>query len=258
MLIGLFVGGLGAIVGSFLNVCIHRLPRGESIVAPSSHCPGCKKPIGWYDNIPLLSYLLLRGRCRSCGKRIPFRYFLVEFLTAAFFAALYVVFGLSPHLLSGCVLTGLLMAATFVDFERQEIPDEVSLGGIVIGLVISAVFPDLMGAEARWVSLARSFAGALAGGAVIYAVGFLAECIFKKEAMGGGDVKLLAMIGSFVGWQMAILTFFIAPLFGSIVGIVMRIRHGSETIPYGPYLSMAAMTAFIFGNNILAYLFYGL
>lgn len=245
-------------MGSFLNVCIYRLPRRQSVVAPRSYCPNCKEPIQWYDNIPILSYLILRGRCRRCKGRISLRYLIVEILTASLFLLLYLFFGFSPRFFAYATMAGALIISTFVDLETQEIPDEVTLSGIVIGLIASLVSPAVVGEAVAWKGCLASALGALAGGTSIYLMGFLGELVFKKEAMGGGDVKLLAMIGAFLGWRLALLVFFIAPLFGSVVGIVMRIREGSETIPYGPYLSLAALVAVFWGEKILQFLFYGL
>ena len=248
----------GSIIGSFLNVCIYRLPKGKSVINPPSSCPKCAKFIRWYDNVPLISYIVLRGRCRSCKDRISLRYFIVELITALVLTALFTVFGLSPKFFAYSIMSCGLIVATFVDFEISEIPDEVSMGGLVVGLVLSASMPSIFCAASRWHALLASVLGALAGGASIYIIGFLGELAFKKEAMGGGDVKLMAMIGSFLGWKLVALAFFIAPLFGSIVGIILKIRSGRETIPYGPYLSLAALVAVFFGERIMRLLFGGL
>ncbi len=257
-MVNILVFVTGSIMGSFLNVCIYRLPRRQSVVAPRSYCPNCKEPIQWYDNIPILSYLILRGRCRRCKGRISLRYLIVEILTASLFLLLYLFFGFSPRFFAYATMAGALIISTFVDLETQEIPDEVTLSGIVIGLIASLVSPAVVGEAVAWKGCLASALGALAGGTSIYLMGFLGELVFKKEAMGGGDVKLLAMTGAFLGWRLALLVFFIAPLFGSVVGIVMRIREGSETIPYGPYLSLAALVAVFWGEKILQFLFYGL
>ena len=247
----------GLFVGSFLNVCIYRLPKGKSIVFPPSHCPACGKNILWYDNIPILSYILLRGRCRSCRTKISPRYLIVEGLTACLALALYIVFGLTPKFAAYAVMTCGLIIATFVDFEINEIPDEVSIGVLVAGLVLSVVLPPLVGAASSWYDLLDSVLGCLAGGASIYLMGFLGELVFKKEAMGGGDVKLMAMIGAFVGWKMVLLAFFIAPVFGAVAGLVLKIKEGREIIPYGPYLSLAALVVIFFGEKILKLLLNG-
>ena len=248
----------GSIVGSFLNVCIYRLPKGRSIIFPGSHCPNCAAKIHWYDNVPILSYLVLRGKARCCKAKISFRYFIVEVLTAAMFLILFIAFGISTKFFAYCVLISGLIIATFVDFEIQEIPDEISIGGLIVGLILSAAFPQILNEGTRWHSFINSFLGALAGGGTIYAMGLLGEFIFKKEAMGGGDVKLLAMIGSFLGWKLTLLTFFIAPAFGAVVGIILKIKEGRDIIPYGPYLSLAAIVSIFWGENILRFLFYGI
>jgi len=249
---------LGAIIGSFLNVCIYRLPKGRSVIVPGSHCPNCSAKIHWYDNIPILSYIFLGGKARCCKARISLRYFIVEVLTAAAFLTLFIFFGLNVKFFAYAIMVSGLIVATFVDFEIQEIPDEISVGGIAIGLILSIAAPGIFNESSRLSSFINSLLGALAGGASIYAMGILGEFAFKREAMGGGDVKLLAMIGSFIGWKLVLLTFFMAPIFGSVVGIILKIRKGQDTIPYGPYLSLAAIISIFAGERILHFLFYGI
>ena len=258
IIIFIFVFMFGSIVGSFLNVCIYRLPKGRSIIVPGSHCPNCNAKIRWYDNIPILSYIFLSGKARCCKARISLRYFIVEALTAAAFLVFFISYGMTAKFLAYCILVSGLIVATFVDFEIQEIPDEVSLGGLVAGLALSVAFPSILNEVTRLNGFINSSLGALAGGSMIYAMGMLGEFAFKKEAMGGGDVKLLAMIGSFLGWKLTILTFFIAPAFGAVVGIILKIKEGKETIPYGPYLSLATVVSIFFGEKILKLLLYGL
>lgn len=258
MTVKLLVFILGAIVGSFLNVCIHRIPKRESIIAPGSHCPHCRVAIHWYDNIPIVSFILLLGRCRACRTKISLRYPIVEFLAASLILLFFVSFGLSEKFFAYAILVSGLIVATFVDFAIQEIPDEVSLGGLTIGLILSVVFPALFGETSRLWSFSNSVLGALAGGVSIYLTGIVGEFVFKKEAMGGGDVKLMAMIGAFLGWKLVLLTFFIAPFFGAGVGIYMKLKYGNDTIPYGPYLSLGAMVAILWGNHILRFLTNGL
>ncbi len=242
---------IGAMVGSFLNVCIHRIPVGESLLFPPSHCPKCGKNIKWFDNIPILSYIVLMGRCGSCRRRIPIRYLIVEVLTATLILLLYLKFGISAKFFIYSVFTSALITVTFIDIATNEIPDQISLGGLVLGLVLSAVFPILFDTTSRTESLINSASGALAGGLTIYAMGMLGTLIFKKEAMGGGDVKLMAMIGAFLGWKLALFTFFIAPIFGASVGLFMKMRNGRETIAYGPYLSLAAVISILFSKFLL-------
>ncbi len=246
----IFVFAMGLMLGSFLNVCIHRMPRDESLAFPGSHCPKCGKDIQWHDNIPVLSYLSLVGRCRYCKVRISVRYLIVELLTAMVITALFVKFGLSPKFFSYSIMTIGLITASFIDFEHGVIPDIVTMGGIVVGLVLALSFPSVMGEMSAKNSVLNSVMGALAGGISIFLIGVLGKLMFKKEAMGEGDIWLLAMIGSFLGFRMVLLTFFIAPFFGAIVGIIAKLKYKSETIPYGPYLSLAALVSIFFAEKI--------
>lgn len=240
---------IGAIIGSFLNVCIYRMPRAKSIVSPGSRCVNCGAPIKWYENIPLLSYLLLKGKCSSCKKPISIRYFIVELLTAVMFTLLFAKFGLTLDLLFLLILACGLIVATFIDFEYQLIPDSVSFGGLAIGL-LSGVLKG---------SFLNSLAGALIGAISIYLTGAVGKIIFRKKlkeinedsAMGFGDVKFLAMIGAFLGWQKVLLVFFLAPFFGAAVGIILKVKYKMETIPYGPYLSLAAVIVMLWGDEIM-------
>lgn len=253
----IIAAAFGLIIGSFLNVCIYRLPKGRSIVNPPSSCPLCGKPIQWCDNIPVLSFLMLGGRCRSCGKRISLRYIIVEIMTAVIIACIYAAFGLSAKFFAYSLMSCGLIVATFVDFEIQEIPDEISVGGIVAGMAAAILLPGLFGMESRLYSFAASISGVIVGAGSIYLMGYFGELVFKKEAMGGGDVKLMGMIGAFLGWKMTLLVFFLAPLFGSIAGIVLRLKDGREIMPYGPYLSLAAIIAVFFGNKIISLFWIG-
>lgn len=247
---------IGLMLGSFLNVCIYRLPQNESIITPRSYCPECKKPIAWHDNIPVLSYILLRGKCRFCKKAISPRYILVEVLTALLLVLAFRQWSLSPKFFIYSVLFCGLIVATFVDFKFQIIPDEISYGGMILGLIFSSLYPALHNASLWYWGLFKSALGLLAGGASIYLIGVLGKIIFKKDAMGGGDVKLMAMIGAFLGVKYAILIFFMAPFFGSAVGIVMKLKYKVDIIPYGPYLSLATIVVAFLGEKILKYLFY--
>jgi len=245
----------GTILGSFMNVCIYRLPRKESIVLPRSHCPLCGTTIHWFDNIPLLSYLALRGKCRSCGGRISPRYAIVEILSGLMCVLFFLHFGFAPKYFIFVYLACALIVVSFVDIRIHEIPDEITLSGIALGLVLAVLYPPLMNRTGNFASFMDSFLGVIAGGGSIYVLGYIGEFIFKKEAMGGGDVKLLAMIGAFLGWKLAIFTFFLAPFFGSIVGITLKIKEGRDIIPYGPYLSLAAVIAIFWGDDIIKALF---
>lgn len=246
----------GALLGSFLNVCIYRMPKGESIVLPPSHCPKCNKNICWCHNIPILSYVALGGKCAFCHERISLRYPLVEILNASLFALLFVTFGLSVKFFIYSALTSALIVITFIDIDTYEIPDSISLGGLVLGLAFSAIFPAMFSTDSRVSSFLSSVIGALVGGAAIYATGVFGKILFRKEAMGGGDVKLMAMIGAILGWKLVLFTYFIAPIFGATGGILLKIKDGRDTIAYGPYLSLAAIISIFFGNRLLNYLFY--
>ncbi|MFH1837570.1 MAG: prepilin peptidase [Candidatus Omnitrophota bacterium] len=244
----------GAIIGSFLNVCIYRLPLNKSIVGPRSFCPFCEKTIRWYDNVPLLSYIVLRGKCRRCSNPIAFRYFIVEGLTALLSAVLFYYFSLTAAFFVYWLFASSLMIVTFIDIEYQEIPDEISIPGIFVGIALVTFFKlDASGQHVP--ALINSALGVLAGGGSMFLLGMIGELIFRKEALGGGDVKLMAMIGAFLGWKLVLLTFFMAPIFGSIVGIFLKIKFKREIIAYGPYLSLAAIISLVCGDKILRYLF---
>ena len=267
----IFVFIFGSIVGSFLNVCIHRMPLEESVVRPRSHCPNCKKLIPWYDNIPFLSYILLRGQCRFCNEKISPRYFVVEFLTALFFLIFYLRFGFSFDLIFYSVFVCGLIIATFVDIPHRIIPDQISVGGIVVGFLFSVIKSFSLKPVAwslRPETLIRqpildSFLGIIIGGSIIWLTGFLFDLIYFKllknppiqgetESMGGGDVKLLAMIGAFLGYKSVLITFFIAPFFGATVGIINMLIKKDHLIPYGPFLSLAAVISIFWADKILA------
>jgi leader peptidase (prepilin peptidase)/N-methyltransferase len=256
MTIAVFIFLFGLVTGSFLNVCIYRMGREESVVRPSSHCPHCQKPIRWQDNIPLLSYLLLRGKCRDCGKPISFRYFLVEFLTGWIFVALYSRFGLTPQGVAYAILASGLVVSTFVDFDFQIIPDEISVGGIALGLVLSVIFPALHQVQTHLLGLREALFGILVGGGILWILGCIGDFIFKKESMGGGDVKLLAMIGAFLGWKIALLSLPLASLAGAVVGVVIKIRTKESVIAFGPYLALGALVALFWSDRILKILLY--
>jgi len=208
----------------------------------------CKKTVKWYENIPLLSYIFLRGKCSSCKKAISPRYFVVELLTGLIFLAFYSKFGLGPKLPLFLIVGCGLIVASFIDLDHQLIPDIVSLGGLGLGLIASIFFLDI--------HFLDSLLGAVVGGVTLYLVGVVGQAIFKKEAMGFGDVKYLAMLGAFLGWQKALLIFFMAPFFGVAVGLIAKIKYKVDTIPYGPYLSLAAVVVILFGEEILNTIFY--
>lgn len=253
--IAFFIFLFGLCVGSFLNVCIYRMGREQSVVKPRSHCPHCRKIILWYDNIPLLSFILLRGRCRWCGKKISFRYFFIELLTGIVFLVIYQKFNLSYYTLVYCIFVSGLIVATFVDFDFRIIPDEISLGGIAAGLIFSFLFPGLHNAPTHLAGLWQSFLGVLMGGGILWILGCIGDFMFKKESMGGGDVKLLAMIGAFLGWKLALLTLPLASVFGALIGIIIKIRTKESLIAFGPYLALGAFISIFWADFILNALF---
>jgi leader peptidase (prepilin peptidase)/N-methyltransferase len=251
-----FIFLFGACVGSFLNVCIYRLPHEDmNIITPRSHCPSCKQMVRWYDNIPFLSYIFLKGKCRFCRQKISPQYIFVEALTGYLFVEFFILFGLSAAFFFYTTLLCLLLVSTWVDFKWQIIPDETNFFGMIFALFFSLLFPSLYGAESHFYGLAQAVIGLLVGGGMIYAIGIYGEIRFKKEAMGGGDVKLLAMIGAFLGWKLTVLTFFIAPFFGCVIGLYAKFIKKQEIIPYGPFLSLGAIVAIFAGDKILIHLF---
>ena len=249
----------GAIVGSFLNVCIARIPNEESVIRPPSHCPKCKAAIPFYCNIPLLSYVFLRGRCRSCSERISPRYFLVEFLMGLFALALYYRLGFGYDFVVGFVFVAAMVVISFIDLDVRIVPDVISLPGIVLGLCFSLIgyFAIAQQYENRLVpSPVSSLIGILAGGGFLLATAWLYEKITGVEGMGGGDIKLLAMIGAFLGWPSIPITLFIASLVGSVVGLTCMLVTGAGrrlALPFAPFLCSGAVLCIFFGEKILQF-----
>jgi len=245
----------GALIGSFLNVCIGRIPDGESIVTPPSHCPKCKAPIAFYDNVPMLSFIFLRGRCRACSQRISPRYFAVELMMGLFALALFHWFGLSFSFVVSFVFVAALIVISFIDLDVRIVPDVISLPGIALGLVFSTAsfffFHDEPGIIPTPLS---SLIGILAGGGFLLATAWLYEKFTGVEGMGGGDIKLLAMIGAFLGWPAIPVTLFIASLIGSIVGIACMILTGAGrrlALPFAPFLCSGALAYLFYANQII-------
>ena len=237
-----FVFLCGAAIGSFLNVCIYRLPLEQSIVSPGSRCMSCGTEVRWFDNIPVISWLLLRGHCRQCGAGFSIRYPLVELLTACLFLLLFLRFGLTVSFFVYAALTASLLVVTFIDFDHQIIPDEISLPGIGLGFLASFFLP-----EPGWLS---SLAGIIVGWGSLALVFYGYLWLTGREGMGGGDAKLLAMLGAFLGVKAVPFIIFTSSLVGSIVGLsIMAIQRKGRhlAIPFGPYL--------VFGA--LLYIFYG-
>lgn len=236
----------GATVGSFLNVCIWRLPAGQSVVYPPSHCPACGARIRLWDNIPLLSYLLLRGRCRSCQARIALRYPAVEALTGIMGMLLVCRFPPSPLLAVYALFVAALIVISFIDLAHQIIPDVISLPGIVVGLLLSAL--------GYGPSLVDSAIGILLGGGLLYAVAAGYHALTGREGMGGGDIKLLAMIGAFLGWRAVLVTLVLGSFTGAVVGITAILARRADArlpIPFGPFLALGAACALFCGEQII-------
>lgn len=238
----------GAVVGSFLNVCIYRLPRKKSIVYPSSACPACEKPIRFYDNIPLVSYLVLKGKCRDCSARISFRYFLIELITAVVFTLIYRRWGLSSEFFIQIFFTAVLIVISFIDYDFQIIPDILSIGGMVAGLIISFVRPGFRVMDAVY--------GVLIGGGVLFVIAYGYQLLTKREGMGGGDIKLLAMIGSFSGFKGVLFSLIGGSVVGTLVGIPLMLMKGKGegtryAIPFGPFLSLCAVMYLFLGPGVI-------
>ena len=250
---------LGAIVGSFLNVCIVRIPKDDSIVNPPSHCPGCKSKIRFYDNIPLISYVILLARCRSCGERISPRYFVVELLMACLAVALYYQFGFSIAFFANFIFVAALIVISFIDLDVRLVPDVISLPGIVAGLLLSVVARYLVNDPFEVIpSPLSALIGMLVGGGFLLTVAWAYEAFTGVEGMGGGDIKLLAMIGAFLGWTSIPFTLFFASLTGSVIGLGFMIGKGVGrrfALPFAPFLCLGALLYLFFGNQLMEFYF---
>lgn len=243
----LFAFVFGLVLGSFLNVCIHRIPLKQSIVRPPSACPNCGHRIRFYDNIPILSYFILLGRCRYCGQRISIQYFLVELITGLLSAALIIQFDLGFHYLALLAFTSALVVITFIDLKRQLIPDVISIPGIILGFLASFFILPITWSD--------SLIGILVGGGSFYLIAIFFEKIKGREGMGGGDIKLLAMIGAWVGWGGLPFIILIASLTGLVLGggSLLLSRRGFQTrIPFGPFLALGALIFLFFGREIVS------
>ena len=238
---------VGLAVGSFLNVCIHRIPRRESLNHPPSRCPQCGKGLRWFDNVPVLGYLWLRGRCRACRAPISIRYPIVEIVTMALFLAHYAVFGWTPLLAVRLLFACAMVVLFAIDLEHHLLPDVITLPGILLGLVFSLWLPP---------GLVDALIGGVAGGGVLWLIG---EAYFRysgQDGMGGGDVKMLAMIGAFLGWKLVILTLVLSSVAGSLIGVALIVtRRGGlkYELPYGTFLALAALAASLVGDRIVSW-----
>ena len=256
MMLYIIVFVLGAVIGSFLNVCIYRIPREKSVVTPPSSCPSCGTRIRFYDNIPILSYIMLRGRCRSCKAEFSARYPFVEFINAVLYLAVLNSFGLASPLVlvTYFFFVSTLIVIFFIDIDHQIIPNSITFPGMPLALVLGAtILPDPFLRDSL-LGLRNSAIGFLAGGGSFYLIAVSGRAILKKDAMGGGDIKMMAMIGGLLGWKGVILTTFMGSLLGSIIGvslILMKGREWGSKIPFGPYLALGALVSLLWGENIL-------
>ena len=259
-----FVASLGAIIGSFLNVVIHRVPREESIAFPASHCPSCGTAIRPYDNIPVVSWAVLRGRCRSCRAPISARYPGVELLTGALFALTYLLHsGLTLSLPFDLAFVAAIVALVFIDAEHMILPNVITYPGFALALVARAVVPNLYGvasygdgqAPAWLLSLGGAVLGAAVGGGFLWLVGWLWERFRGVEAMGLGDVKMMLMVGAYLGWPLTLLTIFVGVLSGSVAGVAAMARRGERDmqmlLPFGIFLGLGSLVSLLFGTWII-------
>lgn len=263
---------MGGLVGSFLNVCVHRLPQGLSVVKPRSRCPKCEKPIAWYDNIPILSWLILGAKCRNCSNPISWQYPLVEAITATLFLCVYWKFGMTLASPVYMLLAAALVLVTFVDLTDWTIPNEVTFPGIPLGVVfafVAMVYPE---SGLILDDPIMSIVGLFAGGAVLYGLDVLSMALMKKRGMGFGDVKLMAMLGAFFGPWGVLLTTVLASFFGSIIGVALIVASrgqegekkevvssdeedlmtpGGHYLPFGPYIVLGGIVYLFFGQQII-------
>ena len=240
----------GLAIGSFLNVCIHRIPLKMSIINPPSTCPQCGENIRFYDNIPLMSYIFLLGKCRNCGESVSIRYPLVELITGLLSVALFVRYGISGSYFLFLAFSAALVIISFIDLQHQIIPDVISLPGILFGLAVSFLFSHI-----TWYD---SLIGIIAGGGSLYLIAVVFEKLTGKEGMGGGDIKLLAMIGAWMGWKALPFIVLLSSFTGSIIGGVSLLisRQGLRTkIPFGPFLALGALIYIFFGKELKLWYF---
>ena len=237
---------IGAMVGSFLNVCIYRLPQGLSIAAPRSFCPVCKTPVRAYDNIPIISFLFLGGKCRKCRAPISWRYPIVEALTGGLALVFFLKMGPTFSFFSLFCFAAALVVITFIDLDHRIIPDVISLPGIVIGFLLALLGITL--------GIRDSLIGIAVGGGSLYLVAIVYEAVTKREGMGGGDVKLLAMIGAWLGWKAVLFTLFFSSLTGSVIGgaiMMAKKEDGKLAVPFGPFLTFSALAYVFFGEKLI-------
>ena len=242
----LWVFPVGLVVGSFLNVCVFRLPEGQSVITPRSQCPHCQQPIAWFDNIPLFSYIWLGRRCRHCQGAISLRYPILELMNGLGYVGIVATFGWTWVAGVYAVFFSALLVVAWIDLDHLIIPDVISLPGIVMGLVAAAtVLP---------IGLVNAVVGVVLGGGILWGLAILSPYMFGKEGLGGGDIKLLAMIGAFLGWQSALLTLMLASVTGAVVGIgllVCKVMERGHYIPFGPFLVFGALVSLFFKADLV-------
>ncbi|HYS54457.1 MAG TPA: prepilin peptidase [Thermoanaerobaculia bacterium] len=253
-LLSFYAFALGAIVGSFLNVVIHRYPREESIIFPGSHCPRCNAAIQWYDNVPILSFVILRGRCRACHAPIAIRYVLVELANALFYLAIFLRTGLTFVFPLAAAIVSMLIVLIFIDADIQILPDVIDLPGIVLGIVIGAT---QAGARVSNMTLSSSLidsvAGAVIGASVLLTIALAYRLLRKIEGMGLGDVKMMAMLGATVGWEPLFGLLVIASVAGAVVGLIVASRSSQgmqAALPFGVFLGFGALAIIFFGPTL--------
>lgn len=250
--LALIAGLFGACIGSFLNVCIYRIPKDLSVIRPGSRCPACGTAIAWYDNIPLVSWLALGARCRACGARIPARYVVVEALMALLWAALAWRYEWDIRAPVYAIAVAGLTLATFVDLDEMYIPDRVSIGGLAFGLAASGLWPELHDAATPWGGFAASLIGAATGAGTLALLGWVGSRIFGQEAMGLGDVKLMGAIGALFGWGGVVFVFLLSSLTGAATGltlVALRRRELRSAIPFGPFIALGAVAWMFAGRD---------
>jgi len=247
---------IGLALGSFFNVCIYRIPRKESILFPPSHCVKCGERIKATDLIPVISYIILKGRCRNCKEKISPQYPVVEVLTATLFSLLYLIYGYHiGYMIFLMLFASILIVVTFIDLEHKIIPDVIVLPGMFAGILIN-ITGSLLRHDNPFISWSDCMLGILAGGLPLYLVGLIGTLITGREAMGGGDVKLMAMVGAFIGWKLVLLALFLGVLLGAVIGVVIKAmskNQGLTEIPFGPMLSAGSLIAALYGEKIISW-----
>lgn len=240
----------GLCIGSFLNVCIYRLPKSKSIVHPRSMCPNCGALIRSYDNIPILSYLALRGKCRHCETSISFRYPVIELMSGIFAVGVFLKYGLTFEAVIYYAFVAALLVITFIDIDHQIIPDVITLPGIPIFFAASFALPEI--------TVVESILGILIGGGSLFSIAWLYHLLTQKEGMGGGDIKLLAMMGAIIGWQGVLFAIFVASAVGTVSGMLLMLKNRKTmklAIPFGPFLSIGGTAYILFGPQLIAWYF---